>query len=162
MFLLYDWSFTMMFGRFPLMMPFAWGWFFAIPLVLMFRNKEKIDRLPLWVQIVGIYVIFFLWDFLVEFISTDFALWNYYWPDAHLIGGVPWFIPAMVGTAVLMFYYGHIWLLKHSSDKSWGKGFLIHLGGYYAIGTIRAVVGWFITVKIMGLVPTGMEVVWPW
>jgi hypothetical protein len=162
MFLQYDWSFTMMFGRVPLMMPFAWGWFFTIALVLMLRNKEKIDRLPLWGQILGIYVTFFLWDFLVEYGSTGFGLWTYYWPEKYLIGGVSWFIPAAVGTAFLMYYYGHLWLLKYSADKTWAKGFVIHLGGYYAIGTFRAIVGWIITVQIMGITPTGMEVVLPW
>jgi hypothetical protein len=162
MFLQYDWSFTMMFGRFPLMMPFAWGWFFAIPVILMFRNKDKIDRLPLWVQIVGIYVFFFLWDFVVEYGSTGFALWTYYWPESYLIGGVPWVIPAAVGTAFLMYYYGHNYLLKYSTGKHWAEGFAIHLGGYWAISTFRLVFGYIITVKLMGIIPAGMEVTMPW
>jgi hypothetical protein len=162
MFLQYDWSFTMMFGRFPLMLPFAWTWFFGIPLLLMLRSEEKINRLPLWGQLLGIWGIFFLWDFLVETSSAALGLWTYYWPEEYLVLGVPLLVPAFVGISFLMYYYGHKYLRKFSVDKSWGAGLAIHIGGFYALGAARACVGWFVSAKLMKIVPAGMEIVWPW
>ena len=162
MFLQYDGSFTMMFGRFPLMMPFAWTWFFAIPLLLMLRSEEKINKLPLWVQITGIFGVFFVWDFLVETSSSRFGLWTYYWPEEYLVMGVPLLVPAFVAISFLMYFYGHKYLRRLSADKSWGKGLAIHIGGFYVMNTVRACVGYLVSVKLMQIHPVGIETVWPW
>ena len=108
MFLQYDWSFWMLVDRLPLMMPFAWGWFFGIPLILCLQLQKKIDALPLWGRCLLLYVIFWPWDFVVEYASTTFGLWEYrLWPEKAMIGGIlPWFIPTMVASANATLYFG--------------------------------------------------------
>jgi hypothetical protein len=162
MFLQYDWSFTMMFGRFPLFMPFAWTWFFGLPLILLFRYEDKIDKLPLWVQIIGMWIVFFLWDFQLETISSGFGLWKYYWPEGYLFWGVPLLVPIFVGISFLMYYYGHKYLRRFSAGRGWVAGIVIHVVGFQIMNIIRACVGWSISVKLMGIVPEGMEIIWPW
>jgi hypothetical protein len=164
MFLQYDWSFTMMFGQFPLMMPFAWAWFFAIPLIIMLRNEDKIGRYPIWTQIGGIFVVFFSWDFVVEVSSSNFDLWTYYWPEEYLILGVPLLVPTFVAISFLMFYYGHRYLRRFSNDKGWVAGTLIHIGGFYLMSSVRAAIGWVVSTKIMKIDPfaLGMVIEMPW
>lgn len=154
MFLQYDWSFWMLVDRLPLMMPFAWGWFFGIPLILCLQLQKKIDALPLWGRCLLLYVIFWPWDFVVEYASTSFGLWEYrLWPEKAMIGGIlPWFIPTMVASANATLYFGHKVALKYSVGKQWLHGFVIHLFAYYIVFVIQVAVGWPL-VRMMGMPP---------
>ncbi len=153
MFLDYDWGFVMMVDRLPLMMPFAWGWFMGFTLILCIHFQDKIDAMPLVLRVIFLYVIFWLWDLLVEYSSTSFLLWDYHWKKEHMIGGLlPWFIPTTVALANVMLYFGHKIALKKSSGKNWIQGFLIHLLIYYIVFIIHVAIGWPI-IKIWGIEP---------
>jgi hypothetical protein len=153
MFLDYDWGFSMLFDRLPLMMPFAWGWFFALPLIFCLRFSSKIDALPLWLRITLLYGIFWLWDFLVEYSSTSYRLWVYHWTPGSMFGGIlPWFIPVMVASANTLLYFGHKMALVFSSKKGWFQGFIIHLITYYIIFTLQVLIGWPLII-LLGIKP---------
>ena len=153
MFLDYDWGFVMLVDRLPLMMFFSWGWFFALPLIICLRLQKKIDSKPLWLRLLVLYVIFWLWDFLVEYSSTTCQLWVYHWEKEAMIGGIlPWFIPAMVASANTLLYFGHKIALRYSTGKGWLQGFLIHFLTYNLIFIIQISIGWPI-IQILGIRP---------
>jgi len=133
----------MLVDRLPLMMPFAYGWFFSVPLIICLHQKEKIDSMPLLFQIIVLYAIFCIWDFAVEYSSTRYQLWNYHWPKTSMIGGIlPWFVPFLVACANTALYYTHKAALRYSSGKKWGKGLLIHILAYYILFIIGGLVIW--------------------
>jgi len=153
MFLDYDWSFRMLVDRLPLMMPFAWGWFFGIPLIVCLRFQDKIDAIPLWARWLVLYAIFWPWDFIVEYSSTTYRLWVYHWPEGSMIGGIlPWFIPTMVATANTTLYFAHKIALRYSEGKGWFHGFSIHVLAYYLVFTLQVAVGWPL-IRMMGIRP---------
>ena len=143
----------MLVDRLPLMMPFAYGWFFSFPLVICLRQKKRIDSMPLLFQIIVLYVTFCVWDFAVEYSSTRYQLWTYHWPKASMIGGIlPWFVPLLVACANTALYYTHKVALTYSSGKKWVTGLLIHILAYYLLFIAGAlVIG--CCVGLMGIEP---------
>jgi hypothetical protein len=163
LFIDYSEQFNMMFGRFPFFMPFAWAWFYAVPIIFMLLNKEKIDRMPLWLNIVWMFALFFVWDLLVEGVSVNFDLWTYYVsPKLHILPGLPYYVPIWLGIQLPTYYYGHLWARKLAETKSWGMGFLLHLLVYYALGAAVAISGWIINTKILGIEAIGQTIHYPW
>ena len=143
MFLDYDLSFTMLVDRLPLMMAAAWGWFFALPLIVCLQLEDRIDRIPLGLRILTLYAIFWFWDVSVEFTSTGFGLWVYHWKKEAMIGGVlPWFIPTMVAPVNVGLYFAHKIALRRSAAEGWLRGLLTHTAAYYAVLIVQAAVGW--------------------
>jgi hypothetical protein len=153
MFLDYDWAFVMLVDRLPLMMPFAWGWFFALPLIICLRFQDRIDALPLVLRVALLYGVFFTWDIVVEYFSTSFLLWDYHWNKEAMIGGLlPWFIPLSVSFANTLLYFAHKIALKKSRDMPWIQGALTHASAYYIVFIIQISIGWSI-IKILGIGP---------
>jgi len=141
-FLDYDLRFTMLFDRLPLMIPFAWGWFMGGTLILCLHFSEKLDSVPLYAQVLLLYIIFWLWDFGVEYSSVGNNLWVYHWPKRLMIGGkLPWLIPFVVAIQNVANYFAHRIAQRYSIDKGWFQGFLIHLAGYYVVGTLTLIIG---------------------
>lgn len=80
-FLKYSWDFIMFPGtRIPLVIPLAYGWFYGLALILMLRNKKRLDSLALWQQLLVLTGIFVAWDMIIEFPSTGNTCYAYYWP----------------------------------------------------------------------------------
>jgi hypothetical protein len=156
MFLDYDWGFVMfpvLFERLPIIMPLSWGWFFGVPLILCIRFRDKIDAMPLIVRILVLYVIFFGWDFALEFSSTGYGLWDYHWHKEAMIGGIlPWFIPFAVSFNNTLLYFVHNRALKKSETQAWIPGFVTHVLAYLAVFVINVAIGWPI-IKLFGIVP---------
>ena len=151
MFLEYDQSFVMLFDRLPMMMPAAYGWFFAFPLLVCLLLERRIDRLPLGGRIVGLFVWFFLWDVCVEYSSTSYGLWVYQWKKEAMIGGVlPWFIPAAVAPVNVGLYFAHKMALARSAREEWFAGLLTHTRAYYLVFVIQLAIGWPL-VRILGI-----------
>lgn len=156
MFLDYDWGFVMFpffFERLPIIMPLSWGWFFGVPLIICLLLKEKIDAIPLIGRIIVLYVVFFIWDFAVEYSSTGYALWDYHWNEAAMIGGIlPWFIPLAVSFNNTLLYFAHNMALKKSESQTWIQGFITHFLAYLAVFVINVAIGWPL-IKLLGIVP---------
>lgn len=156
MFLDYDWGFVMfpiLFERLPLMMPFAWGWFFGFPIIICMLFEKKIDVMPLVLRIVVLWAVFWGWDFWNEYVSTKSQLWDYHWSKEHMIGGIlPWFIPFAVSFGNVLLYFAHKIALKKSRDQTWIQGFCTHFLAYLAVFLIQVCVGWPI-VKLWGVAP---------
>lgn len=143
MFLHYDESFVMLFDGLPLMMPFAWAWFFAFPLIVCLDLEERIDSLPLWARILVLYGLFWCWDVFVEFASTSQGLWVYHWKKEAMIGGIlPWFIPTTVAPVNVGLYFAHRGALRRSAAVGRFRGLLIHTAAYYGVFVVQAAVGW--------------------
>jgi hypothetical protein len=141
-FLDYDLRFTMLFDRLPLMIPFAWGWFMGGTLIICLSFSKKLDAMPLAAQVVWLYVIFWFWDFGVEYSSVGNNLWVYHWPQNFMISGkLPWLIPFVVAFQNVANYFAHRIAQNFSKDKAWFQGFLIHLLGYYVVGSLTLLIG---------------------
>ncbi len=154
LYLAYNEAFTPMFGTFPLFMPFAWGWFYAIPIGIMARYRGQIAQKPLLVNIAWMFAAFFLWDVVVEYFGTGTELWTYAWEAEKLqIGGLPLYVPFWLGVQLPIYYYGHLWVRDRTAESSWLSGFAFHLLVYYLIGAAVAVGGWVLSNPILHLAP---------
>lgn len=151
MFYRYSDKFTFIFSHHfvPLFMFFAYGWFFGLMLIVNLQFEEKLDRLPFWGQVLLLYAIYFVWDFIVEFTFTQTKCWTYY-NSAPSLKNMPWIIPCIVAVASTGFYFIHKWARKYSVDKSWFKGFLIHVSFYWGFFGLFGAVGW-VFMKIVGI-----------
>ncbi len=154
MFLSYDAAFTPMFEGFPLFLPFAWGWFYAIPVAIMARYSEQIAGKPLLFNIAWMFAAFFVWDIVVESFGTATQLWTYAWSsESFLVGGLPLYIPFWLGVQLPLYYYAHLWARARSQNSPWFTGFALHLAAYYVVGGGVAAVGWVVSNLILGLGP---------
>ena len=154
LFLSYNEEFTPMFGTFPLFMPFAWGWFYAIPIAVMATKSESISRKPLLFNITWMFAAFFIWDVVVETFGTANNLWTYAWSSsAFQAGGLPLYVPFWLGVQLPLYYYAHLWARTRSKDMHWLPGFSLHVAVYYAIGGAVALGGWVMSNLILGIAP---------
>ena len=153
----YSDHFVMLWQNFPAMMPFAWGFFFGLPLIIMMNLSKKIDSKPLWLQLLIIIPIFLIWDFVSEYAatSTGGGSWRYWWPKEQMINGVfPWPIAGQVAAFNICLYYANKWALKQSVNvKSWWKGFFIHLTAYYFTFAFLCMLWWYFNCIILGVQP---------
>jgi hypothetical protein len=76
----------------PLCMPLAYGWYWAIPLLLLLPMSGRLQqRFGRW-QYLVVFVITGLYNILVEYPATTFiSLWNYFWDQnsGWTLGGMP-------------------------------------------------------------------------
>lgn len=153
--MVYDSSYLMAFGRIPLWMFCAYGWFWGFPIVVCMRFQKKIDSWPLWQSIITLYSIFWVWDFTTEYSSTAYGYWVYYWPKEWMIGGIlPWTIPTTVSLISVALYYTHKFLLRYSIEKGWIQGLFIHTFGYYLIMSFLMVMNFLAFRGFFGIDPT--------
>lgn len=102
--------------------------------------------MPLWKQLILLYAIFRVWDFGVEFPSTQFGFWNYY-TNVKKIGTLPWHVPfglALVNTGL---YYIHKFARERSEGKSFIKGLGIHAAIYWSFLITGAAMAKLITAR---------------
>ncbi len=141
------------FDRLPLIMPFAFIFFYSLPLIITLRFQDKLDPLPVWRQFLTLFVIYLAWDVVVEYTSTFGHVYNYHVPEKWLIGGVlPVYLSACVSFTSVMTYFTHKLALKYSAGKSWGVGLLIHIGAYYVMFLVfEQLLLWTLVAKILGV-----------
>lgn len=157
MFYYYRREFIPLFGDFPMYLPFAWAWFFWTPLVLLLARREKLARLPAAINVLLMFVIFFIQDFAIESCFTSVTtgrLWTYYgYPASMMVTKtLPWNIPIWVGLSLPVYYYMNLWALRRtSSETKWWRGALTFLAANYAAATLIALVGTLVSVKLLGL-----------
>jgi len=128
--------------RLPLMIPFAWAWFMGGTLIVCLLFSKTLNTMPIYLQIVVLYAIFWLFDFAVEYSSVGSNLWVYHWPTSLMLGGrLPWLIPTLVAVQNVGNYFAHGMALRHSEEVGMVPGFLIHLAAYYAVNVLLLVGG---------------------
>ena len=150
--MVYDISYFMVFDRLPFWMIFAYGWFFGFPLIICLRFQEKIDKRPVWQRVVGLFVIFCIYDFAVEYAGTAVGHWVYYYPESWEIGGIlPWTIPLFVSMHNTFLYFAHKYVLKFSEKTEWIPGFLMHILTYYIVIRGNMLTHAFIIFRIFGI-----------
>lgn len=115
----------------PLFMFFAYGWFFSTTLIINLQFEEKLDRMPLWKQVMLLYGIFWVWDFGVEFPSTQLGFWTYY-NNVKKFGNLPWHVPFGLAGLNTTMYYLHKSARKRSEGKSWPGGLMTHIATYWS------------------------------
>ncbi len=142
LFMTYDDDFTPLFNRkfIPLFMFFAYGWFFSTTLIINLQFEEKLDKMPVWKQLMLLYGTFTAWDFAVEYPSTKLGFWNYY-SNVKKIGALPWHVPFGLGLVNTGMYYVHKAARKRSEGKSFLKGLAIHTAAYWSFLATGAVIG---------------------
>jgi hypothetical protein len=139
----------------PLMIPFAYAVFYAIPVIFIVDGplKKHINKIPRWLFLAILYVIGVGYDLIVEGLSTmpAFHVWTYHWsPESSIFGGVPWPVPLTVGAQIPLYYLTYLWACKYSTkQKSWLKGFLIQSGFYLGVTAVFIVIG-YATYKALG------------
>ena len=155
-YLLYNREFTMMFDRLPMMMPFAFTWYFTLMLILCLENRHRLDAMHLWKQVLLLFVIFYVWDFFVEGTSTYLGVYKYHVdPGLKLFGILPWYTPVNVSYYSVALYYVHKFMLGKAEEKnwSWGKGCGIFLLGYHVYFAFNQILLYSIVRIIFDLQP---------
>ena len=162
MFLHYDSQFTPMIGHFPLFMPFAWGWFFALVIGVCLSNKPKLDKLSLPMQALIVFAAFFVWDVLVEGSATSVYLWVYWWGEEHFIPGtlLPIWIPIFTALQTPAFYFTAVMAKERYANAGWWAGFFPVLGLMALSSAVEALLGWLWISKILGHDPTPYAPQW--
>jgi hypothetical protein len=135
----------------PLMMFFAYGMFWGIPLMLCIRLREKIDAMPLAIRIGVLWAIFTLIDLGIEYTTTLPGLWTYYWPKSMMIGGVqPWVTPLLVSLWNLVLYFTQPVAQKLSDGRNWLAGLGVHYGIFF-VGYATCTVVVLTVIKFIGI-----------
>ena len=132
--MVYNTDYVMAFGRIPLFMVLAFGWFWGFPIVICMLFDKKLSSWPRWKSFLILWLAFWVWDFVTEYSACGKGGWFYYWPHGegwYINDLLPWLIPTTVSLINVVLYYSHRFLLTFSTGKSWIKGFLIHWFGYY-------------------------------
>lgn len=93
----------------PLFMPFAYAWYFALPVLIFVPMSEWLQHRFGWLQYPFVFIVGGAYNVLVEYPATTFtSLWDYYWRSESLwtLGGMPATnIPAAGTTHLLMFVF---------------------------------------------------------
>lgn len=135
----------------PIMMFFAYGMFWGVPLMVCMALRKKIDAMPLVVRIVVLWVIFTLIDLGLEYTTTLDGLWTYYWPKSMMLSGVqPWATPMLVSMWNLVLYFTQPLAKRLSDGKSWLAGLGIYYGIFF-VGYATASVVVLTIIKCIGI-----------
>lgn len=111
----------------PLMIPFAYGWYWFLPNLIFLPNRDWMDGHWKKMQYLYIFLIASFWNFIVEWPATTFTdLWHYYW-KAWTIGGIPITNPFNAGAASLLIYAFSRIAMKQEQTGPLGLLYLHHL-----------------------------------
>jgi hypothetical protein len=107
---------TAPFRELPMMIPFAYGTFYGVPLLVTLAIMRKVEKTstPLWVSLITMLVGMFGFNLLVEWWTTGAAdsVWSYAWSANTFIrfgatGGQPWVVPVTVAVNLPLYYLAH-------------------------------------------------------
>jgi len=162
MYINYDSQFTPMMGHFPLFIPFAWGWFFALVLGVCLSQKDKLEAMGPAKSTTVILVAFVIWDIAVEGFGTNTGLWVYWWSEESFIPGtkLPIWIPMLTALQTPAYYFSALWAEKRYANASWSSGFITYLTTTLLGSIILAVVGKIWVDTIVGHDPAPFAPQW--
>lgn len=149
----YNPGFRMLFWRCPVMIPFAFGWFFTLPLILIWESGV-IAALPLAVQAGVVFVVFVAWGFFVEVASASSNLYVYRWPARWKIGGMPWPVAIIDGIVHTLTYLLFPVVASLTAGKGWPAAlviaFLVYDGMFVAFASFNGfVIRWVFGVRAL-------------
>jgi hypothetical protein len=136
----YDTGFLNLVWRVPAMVPFAFGWFFTLPLVLIW-STQVIAHFALHEQVLILFAALVAWSFFTEWLGVKQNLWIYHWsPPGRRWKGVPAIIPFIDATTYVLVFVLHGYAVKMTADMGWMAAFaisyLIYAGAFAAFASI--------------------------
>ena len=115
----------------PLMIPFAYGTFYGITLLLAIWVFKKLPNVPNWLAFILMFVSMVFINFAQEGLTTSTNAWVYDWPNAPGLFGSnqPWIVPVTVAANLPLFFFSHRFATKMSSQLGTKKEqFFMHFG----------------------------------
>ena len=166
-FLLLSWTFVFPFSaladkyalllrydpRFRLMIPFAFGWFFALPLILIWQS-EVLSQLGLGVQAAIVFTVLFVWSILVEYLGTMQKLWSYRWSHGWKLGAMPWAIPVIDALIYVLVFLLHGVSVQLTSGMGWASALATSYVIYAGMFVTIALFNWVMITQVFGVRPT--------
>ena len=121
--------------RLPLMIPFAYAWYWCLPNLLLLPNRDWVDRHWGKRQYLYVFLLAGLWNFAIESPATTLGgLWHYYW-KAWTLGGIPATNPANAGLTSLLIYVFSRIAMRQDEKLPFGVLWLHHFAwvnlGFY-------------------------------
>ena len=111
----------------PLMIPFAYAWYWFLPNLILLPRREWIDRRWGNAQYLYVFVLTGLFNIAVEWPATTLGgLWHYSW-KTWTIGGVPATNIPMAGSTSLLIYLFSRIAMKQDERQPFGILCLHHL-----------------------------------
>jgi len=152
----YDTGFLNLVWRVPAMVPFAFGWFFTLPLVLIW-STQVIAQFALREQILILFSILVAWSFCTEWLGVKQNLWTYRWsPPGRRWKGVPVIVPFIDAITYVLVFVLHDYAVRWTADMGWMGAFaisyLIYAGAFAAFASIS----WLVIRRILGVRPALM------
>lgn len=139
----YNPGFRMLFWRCPVMIPFAFGWFFTLPLILVWQSGI-IAQLPLMAQAGIVFLFFIAWGFFVEVASASSNLYLYRWPKQWKIGGMPWPVAVIDGVVHTLTFLLFPIIARFTANMSWPPAVGLGILTYVAMFVAFASFNWFV------------------
>lgn len=137
----YDPGFLRLVWRIPIMIPFAFGWFFTLPLILIW-NSSAIQGFALYEQAIFLFVALLVWSFFIEWLGVVQNLWIYHWsPKGWRWRGVPVVIPFIDAITYVLVFVLHEVAVPITMNMKWVASFavsyLIYAAGFAALAFLN-------------------------
>jgi len=146
----YDPGFRMLFWRTPVMIPFAFGWFFAIPLILIWQTGV-LSALDLGTQAAVVFVALLIWSAFVGYSGTRQQLWTYRWTHGWKLGGMPLVIPVVDAVGYVFAFLLHGVAVSLTSDMGWVNAFVVSYLMYACSFAVFAIFNWLMITRLFGV-----------
>ena len=118
----------------PLMIPFAYGTLYTVPLLISIWLFKRFPQIPGWAKFFGMWAFMFATNMAQEGIFTGGGAWDYFgWtPASYGLGGQPWIVPVGVALNLPAFYFSHVYA-SEASDRleTNAQKFLLFLGVFF-------------------------------
>lgn len=140
----YDTGFLNLVWRVPAMVPFAFGWFFTLPLILIW-STGVIVQFALGEQVLILFTCLVAWSFCTEWLGVKQNLWTYRWsPPGRRWKGVPVIVPFIDAVTYVLVFVLHDHAVRMTADMGWPGAFavsyLIYAGAFAAFATTSGLV----------------------
>jgi hypothetical protein len=152
----YDAGFFSLAWRVPAMAPFAFGWFFTLPSVLI-RSMQGIGQLALHERLLILSTILVARGFFTERLGVKQRLWSYHWsPPGCRWRGVPVIIPFIDATACVLLFLLHGHTVRMTAEMGWMRAFVVSYLIYAGAFAAFASTSWLLIRRLLGVQPTSM------
>lgn len=125
-------DFGMLFDRMPWMLIFAHGWFWGLPLLICIGSRASINQIAPELRAVCLYVVFIMWDFLVEYPASLSGLLVFSkWSATMMINRIlPAIVPIVVASFSVGLYFVNDNIQEKVKDKGWIRNYVGRIIGY--------------------------------
>jgi hypothetical protein len=132
----YDSGFLNLAPGIPAMVPFAFGWFFTLPAVLV-GSLQGIAQVAMHERFLILFAILVARSFFTEWLGVKQSLWSYPWsPPSPRWKGVPVLIPFVDAIACVLLVALHGYTARVTHNMGWNEAFatsyLVYAGAFAA------------------------------